>query len=287
VEGEDRIGKEEEVKPEAEAEAESRIWKGKTIATAMQHRFYQALFMQESLATMEEVNAGTAGKSARKAFLRNVQAYAHLALCCEQTAYSYVENAVTERAPMGDAYEAWKKLCERYEPKEIESDYTSIEHSFKDCTIGSINENVEEWFLELEYWNTRMGKIKQSYMRDDLQMKAHIIDQLPEAYEAVKVKLSGAYTTTPMETFKRIIFNFWKRQGKSDNNKVMSHSEVKEKCGHCGKAGHTQDKCWSKPENEHLRPNQGIHQKLRDPTRPLEALAARPLSNHLNKCKIH
>jgi hypothetical protein len=107
-------------------EDEWRTWKGKTIATAMQHRFYQALFMQESLATMEEVNAGTASKSARKAFLRNVQAYAHLALCCEQTAYSYVENAVTERAPMGDAYEAWKKLCERYEPKEIESDYTKL-----------------------------------------------------------------------------------------------------------------------------------------------------------------
>jgi hypothetical protein len=124
-----------------------------------------------------------------------------------------------------------------------------------DCTIGSINENVEEWFLELEYWNTRMGKIKQSYMRDDLQMKAHIIDQLPKAYEAVKVKLSGAYTTMSMEAFKRIILDFWKRHSKSDNNKVMSHSEVKEKCGHCGKAGHLQDKCWSKPENKHLRPN--------------------------------
>jgi hypothetical protein len=47
-------------------EDEWRTWKGKTIATAMQHRFYQALFMQESLATMEEVNAGTASKSARK-----------------------------------------------------------------------------------------------------------------------------------------------------------------------------------------------------------------------------
>jgi hypothetical protein len=92
-------------------------------------------------------------------------------------------------------------------------------------------------------------------MCDDLQMKAHIIDQLLKAYEAVKVKLRGAYTTTPMETFKRIIFNFWKRQGKSDNNKVMSHSEVKEKCGHCRKAGYTQDKSWSKPENEHLHPS--------------------------------
>jgi hypothetical protein len=204
---------------------------------------------------MEEVNAGTASKTARKAFLRNVQAYAHLALCCKKTAYSYVKNAVTERAPMGNAYKAWKKLCKRYKLKEIKLDYTSIEHSFMDCTIGSINENVEEWFLELEYWNTRMGKIKQSYMRDDLQMKAHIIDQLPKAYEAVKVKLSGAYTTTSMEAFKRIILDFWKRYSKTDNNKVMSHSEVKEKCGHCGKAGHLQDKCWSKPENKHLRPN--------------------------------
>ncbi|EEC42782.1 predicted protein [Phaeodactylum tricornutum CCAP 1055/1] len=189
-------------------EDEWRTWKGKTIATAMQHCFYQALFMQESLATMEEVNAGTASKSARKAFLRNVQAYAHLALCCEKTAYSYVENAVTERAPMGDAYEAWKKLCE------------------------SINENVEEWFLELEYRNTRMGKIKQSYMRDDLQMKAHIIDQLPEAYEAVKVKLSGAYTTTPMETFKRIILDFWKRHN------VLSPTETSSQ--------------WKFAEEEHL-----------------------------------
>jgi hypothetical protein len=40
-----------------------RTWKGKTIATAMQHCFYQALFMQETLASMEEVNAGTASKT--------------------------------------------------------------------------------------------------------------------------------------------------------------------------------------------------------------------------------
>jgi hypothetical protein len=86
-------------------------------------------------------------------------------------------------------------------------------------------------------------------------MKAGIIDQLPKAYEAVKVNLSGAYTTMSMEAFKRIILDFWIRHSKIDYNKVMSYSEVKEKCGHCGKVGHLQDKCWSKPENKHLHPN--------------------------------
>jgi hypothetical protein len=58
-----------------------------------------------------------------------------------------------------------------------------------------------------------------------------------------------------MEAFQRIILDFWKRHSKIDNNKVMSYSEVKEKCGHCGKVEHLQDKCWSKPEKKHLCPN--------------------------------
>jgi hypothetical protein len=131
-------------------------WEGTRIVTAIQHCFYQVLLMLESLANIEEVNVGTVGKSAQKAFLRNVQTHAHLALWCKTTAYLYVENAVIEQMPMGDTYRAWIKLCERFEHREIKSNYLSIEHSFKDCTLAvkmkRMNYNIWSWSTRIPVW---------------------------------------------------------------------------------------------------------------------------------------
>jgi hypothetical protein len=61
-----------------------------------------------------------------------------------------------------------------------------------------------------------------------------------------------------METFTQIVLDFWKWHSESKHNNVMSCSEVKDKCGHCRKTGHTQDKCWSKPETSICTPGKSM-----------------------------
>jgi hypothetical protein len=53
--------------------------------------------------------------------------------------------------------------------------------------------------LDLEFCNQRLGGIDRKYQKDNLQMKAHILATIPDAYDQIKTKLLGALDTTPLK----------------------------------------------------------------------------------------
>jgi len=253
-----------------------REWKGKVLAFAVQRGFRSALEKEDELVTEAELDLDATSKSEKKKYTNNSLAYAFLVLSCEGTAYGFVENCVTTRAPQGDACLAWKQLNDRYEPKGVEDEYTYIEAKFHSVEL---NGDPDEFFQNLEFWNHRMESVKKGYERDELQLKVHILSKLPEALKGIKLKLLGEVSNTDMKKFKQIIrkAHEMERLGDKEGIALSTEEEKKHKkrnvkcfkcgktghyqsecrsndnrssnrpkCKHCGRKGHTEDKCWKK-----------------------------------------
>jgi hypothetical protein len=64
----------------------------------------------------------------------------------------------------------------------------------------------------LDYWNRCLGDIDSGYARDALQMKAHVMANLPREYEPVKVKYGSCLSQASPGEFLKDIMDFWKHQ---------------------------------------------------------------------------
>jgi hypothetical protein len=236
-----------------------RVWKGKTLAQALRGNFKQAFTTKELLPTQAIIDSGSATVAQQIAFARNVEAYTYLALSCIDNAYGYVESCETTRAPDGDAYLAWSKLIQRYEPTDIETNYTKIEDSFTSKTLVGLADDPEKWIQELEYWNQRMRSVKTEYMRDELQMKTYVMNHLPAEYNELKTKLTGELESKTFAQITKMVIDFRARNYTTTSknavlNTTNSNSKNK-KCEFCGKKGHKASDCWQKEENKDKRPH--------------------------------
>ena len=110
-------------------ESKWRIWKGKVLAYALQKGFKRALTDEDGLITEEALSSDKTTELEKMRYKANINAYSFLALSCTDTAYGFIENCETDRAPDGDGAKAWKNLVTRYESTDLESEYSTIEPS--------------------------------------------------------------------------------------------------------------------------------------------------------------
>ena len=124
---------------------------------------------------------------------------------CKSTDQDVVENDDTENADAlslsrtafnvihkvdGDAQNAWNLLLDKHNIL-----------SFKQINLADINEewinsrhcstqvDPYDWSPYLYCANTKYKKMKEEYRKDDKQIKAHILTNLPEEYKAIQMNL--------------------------------------------------------------------------------------------------
>ncbi len=159
--------------------------------------------------------------------------------------------------------EAWDKLTEEFEPKEI-TDVADLNCEFSNIKLGEIKENPIEWIELLEYNNDRVGAIEPKYLRDDFLMIAHIFAMLPKRqYETFISAEKKTIKDLTMRQMKKNILAHWKAFVKEDEKdgeafygegrpfvakktgykKPWNNRKFKGDCRKCGKQGHKAADC--------------------------------------------
>jgi hypothetical protein len=124
---------------------------------------------------MGEDTPGT--EEAKKIKKENDTTYNFLIQSVTGTAFPYVENA------NGHARTAWKNLCKQYKPEE--EDLVDLESRSVKCILTNTQKDPEEWFDNIEYLNAQVEKISKQSKTSEIQLKAHVIANLPSEYSEV------------------------------------------------------------------------------------------------------
>jgi hypothetical protein len=98
-------------------------------------------------------------------------------------------------------FEGMKILRKKFVATDIEEDYIELEADFQRKTLV-LGEDPDNWFADLEALNIRLAAVNVKYEKDELQMKIHVINNMPEEFSGIKKKFRRALTSTTMEDIK-------------------------------------------------------------------------------------
>ena len=156
-----------------------REWKAMVLAYALKKEFSRLLVKETAIIKEEELYELGTTEQQKKDFRANAEGMSFLTLSCKGLAFAIIESTYTTENPTGNVYKAWEKLCKRYENKDAEPNYVEISEKFRECKLKSFKEDPAEWLIQVEYWNMKLGQLKETYALDDLQLKTHILSYLP------------------------------------------------------------------------------------------------------------
>ena len=181
----------------------------------------------------------------------NEEACGYLTLCCTKKAFKIVSSAEED-----NAHKMWEVLKKKYESTGTEG-YTTLNLDFNNLKLEE-EDLPSNWIMELELINNDIGKIKNTYMKDDTQMIAHVLSNLPETYKQVATNLKMKNMTPKnLEDLKDELDLYYK-----DNVKELKKKDTEEynnlafatynnnfrkfkgTCNYCGKQGHKMADRW-------------------------------------------
>ena len=156
----------------------------------------------------------------------------------------------------------YQSLKSRYEPDGID-DYVDLTNKFLNYTLDDSTNEPEKWFHQLENIRSRMKGIDKCYAKSDIEMKAFILNNLPEEYSELITSEIKTMKTTSLDEMKKGIMKFYLRKFKNSTNsndvslstttrrKYNQVNKYKNKnnkdiptCECCGKKGHKKSKCF-------------------------------------------
>ncbi|KAI2492047.1 hypothetical protein MHU86_22506 [Fragilaria crotonensis] len=254
-------------------ETKFRSWEGKTIALAGSKGFLLALTKAPTATglTAEEFENGEVvvlgalltggGVDATGAPLRaasttrtpttaenrkysaRAAAWTYLVASCSDKAYALIERSA------GDPFMAWTILQEKYCSTDAEENYPDLAEAFSACKLVEVKRDPELWFNDLDHLNMRIGRINTKYEKDELQMKAHIMNAMSSGYDPVVVKFRGELAETSLTKLRKEIVLQYKSlvkvKGKSTSESALlanankhPFKKFKGTCRNCGKIGH-------------------------------------------------
>ena len=170
-------------------------WKIKTLSLARRKKFDVYLLEDGSKSTDNDVVDNYVNG--------NADAWDQLVLSLSGTAFSVIQEAD------GDAHEAWKLLLDKYDvSSEKQISLTDVTEEWNNSRLRSTKVDPDDWFTYLYRVNVRFKKIKTEYGKDDDQVKAHVLVNLPEEYKAIQTNLR-MNPTYSYKDYRTHIRNHW------------------------------------------------------------------------------
>ena len=179
--------------------------------------------------------------------------------------FNLVDKACTNDLPDGDARQAWENLLNKHEPSSAATK-VNLKMELSQSKMTDIKNDPDEWVTGLELLRIKLSKLKVKI--SDVDLIIHIINNLPDAYEAVcdqienemndenrvfevsldmvKDRLRSKYLKMLRKT------NLKHNAGKSttfSEDAMYAGKYFKGKCHHCGKQGHKSVDCKDKKGN--------------------------------------
>lgn len=238
------------------------MWSKKFLATASRRGYKDVLTGKVTLpdALKAEKDWTTEDKSAMKL---NEMAYSDLLLSCsDELSFSIVDSSQYDDSGTGNSRIAWQRLHARFEPKTGASK-VQLKALFTKCQLKSVDTDPEEWIVELETIQRKLGTMKSIISEDD--MLVHILNNMPPEYEGIvetsEERLNdGTLTLESLRLVLRTKYLRMQRYNKSqgDDHEVGLYAkQFKGKCRVCGKVGHKGDDCWTLDTNKDKKPKVG------------------------------
>ena len=202
--------------------------------------------------------------------IMNDNAYSDLLLAmnCE-VAFGYVDEAVSEEFPEGDAALAWQNLLKKFQPNTTGS-RVYYKNEFNNSKLGSEKDDPDEWIAGLE----KIRKLVESTGSEisDEDFIIHVLNNLPKCYESLidnfeKELDKDELTVSDMRL--RLSTKYERMRKREGTSKSEDHALVvttgnnrggkkfSGRCSICGKKGHKAADCWERAENAHKKPGQG------------------------------
>jgi hypothetical protein len=170
-------------------------WRFKTEAIIRKKGWSKALKPNVKIPTDEEMESGRLTAEEISLYEANTEAYDQIVMGCSGVPLGLVTRA------NGSARKAMENLSSKYAGSS-KGDLTTLLTKFVRCKLESLSDNPDEWFTKLDKINNKLAAIDECYRKQDYELKAHLIANLPEGYKNVITKINGSedkYTTEEIE----------------------------------------------------------------------------------------
>ncbi len=164
-------------------------------------------------------------------------------------AFGIIRNCKTKELADGDVAVAWKRLCDKYEPKSAPS-RLALKNEFNSKCLRSAKSEPDVWLTELEDLRVQLLNAGSTLSKDDLL--EHALNNLTKEYDVVVSMLednlgskSNPLTIKDFRTqlnlkYQRIMNSSSTRGGGSNSNNedevemALFAGGFKGKCNQCG-----------------------------------------------------
>ena len=204
----------------------------------------------------------------------NKNAYHHLILSnTNKIAFNIINKEITTDLPDGDASLAWKRLSAKYNSKSL-TVVVGLSNHFNKAKLTSLSINPEDWIMELEILQVRLGNMNCPITEKHLMV--HIMYNLPKEYNSVtetgKTIINETKNPCYIKTLKDHFHIKWEKivwqknislvgdEDKVEGKALITRSQFKGCCTFCGKIGHKARECKSNPENKKMKTAQTVDQ---------------------------
>lgn len=250
------------IKFDGAKEDEWRIWNTKLRAIAAIKNWEERL---DNKIDSKIDQKKPANDDERKIVKQENDAKLYLTLACTGTAFEYIVGKKS-------AKEMYESLKDRYEPEEVD-DYLELMDKFQNCRLENEESDPEKWFHKIEHLRVRMKNIDADYNKNDLEIKAFILKNLPKEYSEIVTIEMKTMAKTELKDMKKEIMKFYRRKIKTEEKKEEAlnadakrpsnpkyKGEKPEKrpwntkkfrgtCACCGFQGHRKEDCFQKEKS--------------------------------------
>jgi hypothetical protein len=208
----------------------------------------------------EDHSDDTATAEDKKLFKDNSLGVSLLTLSTTKISFGLVTKA------NGNAFDAVCLLNKKWAPTG-QKDLVALQGLWKKCVLESASSDPTAWFIEIGLLNARFEAIDPNCAKKEWELKAHVLENLPEGYENIVPLLKNV--EHDFEGFEEVITDHWTStlqgvaKGKDSEMALTAFASKKFKgtCNHCGKQGHKVTDCWKKNGKDG---NKGTDAKKKD-----------------------